>query len=347
MYDFVKVGIVGVGGYTGRELLRILKNHPHVRVTEAYGHSSLGKKVSEIHPAISFEEELFIRDFWSSEHLADVYFICVHHGKAQEFVAALMNEGKRVIDLSADFRLKDKKIYEEVYQTEHKYADLLSKAVYGMPEIYRSEIEKADLIANPGCLSRASILSLYPVLKEGYVDTKIAPVIDAKTGVSGAGKGLREDLHFPHMNENFKAYSPLCHRHEPEIVQELSKVSRVEGLEIVFVPHLLPIDRGIFVSTYFRLRENISASELARIYADFYKSSPFVEVLFNRIPELKEVRGTNRVKISAFTKNRSAVVFVALDNLLSGASGTAVHNMNLMFGIEEAKGLHGLEPLYP
>lgn len=216
-----------------------------------------------------------------------------------------------------------------------------------MPEIYFEEIKSAVLVANPGCLARASILALYPAVAEGVIDRSSVPVVDAKTGVSGAGKGLREDLHFPHMNENAKPYSPLVHRHAFEIVEELKKHSGNPDFEIAFTPHLLPVDRGILVSCYFRLAENVKEEEVFDLYEQKLANSPFVKVLKDRLPELKTVRGTNIVEVSLKVEGKNAVVFVALDNLTSGASGTAVHNFNIMMGFDERTSLEDLAPLYP
>lgn len=341
----VSVGIVGAAGYTGRELLRILQLHGYARVTEVYGEASAGRRLNELYPFLNRDTgSLVIKDFFKENHRADFYFICVHHGKAQEFVAPLIEQGKKVVDLSADFRLKNAAAYEKTYAVKHKYPELLKTAVYGMPEIYRDKIRKTRLVANPGCLARAAILSLYPLLKEGLVDSSAPVVIDAKTGTSGAGRGLREDLHFPHMNENFKPYAALFHRHQPEIEQELSFSG---DLSVSFVPHLLPVDRGILVSSYVLLKEKLSREELAELYGRVYTGEAFINVLLNGYPELKNVRGTNNVQLGFEVKDKRAVIFAALDNLLSGASGTAVHNFNLMAGFEEQEGLDGFTPLYP
>ena len=341
----VKVGIVGVAGYTGRELLRILENHPNADISEVYGASSAGVRLGELYPFLSKKTgQLEIADFYTQSHQADFYFVCVHHGKSQEIVARLIGEGKRVVDLSADFRIKDPAIYEKVYSVRHRFVELLKKAIYGMPEIYKEKIKTADLVANPGCLARAAILSLFPLVKEELIDPGYPVIIDAKTGVSGAGRNLREDLHFPHMNENFKPYAALYHRHQPEIEQELKYK---ENLEIAFVPHLLPVDRGILVSSYVRLKERLSREHLLEIYNQVYHEAAFIKVLEKGYPELKMVRGTNSVYLGIEVRGVNAAVFGALDNLLSGASGTAVHNFNLMTGCPEKEGLDSLTPLYP
>lgn len=338
---------MGIAGYTGRELFRILLNHPLTEVTEVYGQGSIGSSVTEIHPHLETENELIVKDFWRSEHEADVYFICVPHGSAQGYVSALLQERKKVIDLSADYRFKDARLYERIYGKKHEHPELLEEAVYGMPEIHHDEIKNAFLVANPGCLARASILALYPAVKEGIIDKSCVPVVDAKTGVSGAGKGLREDLHFPHMNENAKPYSPLVHRHAFEIVEELKRHSDGSDFDILFVPHLLPVDRGILASCYYRLERTLAEEEVFAIYERRLGGSPFVRLLRDRLPELKSVRGTNLVEVSLKVEGRKAAVFVSLDNLTSGASGTAVHNFNIMMGFDEKTSLEDLKPLYP
>lgn len=341
----VRAGIVGVSGYTGRELIRILSNHPFAEITEVYGEKTAGEDLSKIHPMLEFKDSLLVKDFFSSPHEAEVYFICVPHGKAQDYVAKLYSEGKRIIDLSADFRLKSAEAYEKTYGAKHSFPELLENSVYGMPEFFKKEIAGAKIVANPGCLARASLIALYPLVLKGLLDFDSPVVLDLKTGVSGAGKSLREDLHFPHMNENFKPYSPLNHRHVPEILQIL-KGEKETALKLMFVPHLLPVDRGILASVYLQIKENVS-KEIDEIYREFYRDSPFIKVLKEGLPEIKMVNRTNNVHIAVRANFNQVVVFVALDNLVSGASGTAVHNFNLMFGFEEGTSLLNLTPTYP
>ncbi|MCX7832138.1 MAG: N-acetyl-gamma-glutamyl-phosphate reductase [Actinobacteria bacterium] len=346
MPEKIKVGIVGVSGYTGRELLRILKYHPNVQIFEVFGSQSRGVFLSNLHPMLNLKFDLEVKDFFSESHNADVYFVCVPHGKAQDVVSLLYREGKRVIDLSADYRLKEASVYENTYGVKHNHKDLLQVAVYGMPEIFKANIRNAAIVANPGCLARATLLSLYPLLDSGLIKNKDCVVVDAKTGVSGAGMSLRDDLHFPHMNENLKPYAPLHHRHVPEIIQEISNFAGF-SINLMFVPHLVAIDRGILVSTYFTTSEEISNEKLFEIYSNFYSDSPFVKVIYRNLPEIKNVRATNYVQIGFETSNNSGVVFVALDNLTSGASANAVHNMNIMFDFKETSGLEEMSPLYP
>lgn len=330
----IKAGVVGATGYTGTELLRILANHEDVEVTEVFSQSSAGKRLSEVVPHLADHYcHLVLSSFSAEDASADAYFVCLPHGSAQQTVKQLIEHGKKVIDLSADFRLKDISVYESVYGVKHCCPELVERAVYGMPEFKAGAIKKAQLVANPGCLARASILALYPAVKHGILKSPV--VVDAKTGVTGAGKRVRQDLHFPEMNEDLRPYAPLNHRHEPEIIQEAGLTE-----ELFFVPHLVPVDRGIVVSAYFK------GSGAAEIYRDFYADSPFVKVI-DRMPSVKNVRGTNQVELSVVETGGKTAVFVALDNLVSGASGNAVHCFNIMHGLDETSGLSKLIPLRP
>lgn len=329
----IKVGIVGATGYTGTELLRILAHHDAVEVVEVYSRSAAGKKLPEVLPWLAdYYHEIRFDTFNPDRAQADTYFVCLPHGAAQEAVFELFKRGKRVIDLSADHRLRDVSIYESVYQVKHAHPELVHQAVYGMPELHENEIAGAKIVANPGCLSRAAILALYPAARAGVIDSPV--VVDAKTGVSGAGRGVRQDLHFPEMNEDIRPYAALNHRHQPEIAQET-------GIEdLFFVPHIVPVDRGIVVSAYFK------GAGIRQIYQNFYRHSPFVR-LINRLPSVKDVRGTNLVQLSVVESEGRAAVFVALDNLVSGASGNAVHCFNIMHGLDQPTGLSKLTPLRP
>lgn len=347
MDGFVKVGVIGPSGYTGRELLRILANHPYAQVVEVYGHESAGVYLNQLYPFLPEKVgNLKVEDFNKESLSADVYFLCVPHGKAIDYAALLLENGKKVVDLSADFRLKDEELYEKYYQFKHPYLSLLKEAVYGMPEFRKKEIEKARLVANPGCLARASLLGLHPFVEEGVIDYEKMVVIDVKTGVSGAGRKPRQDLHFPEMNEDFRPYSPVRHRHLPEILQEALSSGAANSFLPFFVPHLIPADRGILASIYFKLKEKAALNDLKEIARNKYAESPFVKILEDDLPSIKRVRGSNFVEINlSLSESSEVVVFVALDNLVSGASGTAVHNMNIMFGIKEESGLTSLLPL--
>lgn len=347
----IKVGIIGASGYTGAELLRILHTHPHVQVVEIFAHRSAGYKVEEVFPHLitgygGCELEAYSTE---REFRADFYFLCVPHGTSHEIVPVLLKEKKRVIDLSADFRLKDPVLFESVYTVKHSSSDLIKEAVYGMPELFRDEIENAKLVANPGCLARASILSLAPLLKNHLIDEKSMVVLDAKTGVSGAGRKLREDLMFSEMNEDMRPYSPVSHRHVPEIEQVAYELLG-KKIKLTFVPHIVSIDRGILVSSYIKLSPKTSFFEVKEVFREFYRDSPFVRVLSGgRLPSVKRVRGSNLVEIALVKggDEDSLVVFSCLDNLVSGASGNAIHCFNIMNQFEEDTSLKTIIPLYP
>lgn len=347
MAPAIKVGIIGPGGYTGRELLRILANHPFVEVTEVYGQESQGLPLKSLYPYLQGETgDITVKAFGEDDLNADVYFLCVPHGTSARYSIDILNSGKKVIDLSADFRLKKSEAYKMYYQTEHPAPELLEKSVYGMPEFRKDQIAKADLVANPGCLARTSLLAFLPFVIREAVDYGFPIVIDVKTGVSGAGKKPRADLHFPEMNEDFRPYNPLNHRHVPEIIQETVEFGAPKDLKMLFVPHLIPIDRGILASVYFRLKNDSNDFNPYAIFYETYQKSPFVRILKDDLPSLKRVRGSNMVEITAVSsEDGNLVVFAALDNLVSGASGTAVHNFNIMFGLPEGTGLSNLLPL--
>ncbi len=345
----IKVGVVGVSGYTGQELIRILTLHDSVEITEAYGLTSVGKRLHEIYPFINgINRDLVVKNFFESKLEADVYITCVPHGEAFSYVKRIVESGKRVIDLSADFRLKNVSLYEGIYGVKHDSPHLLDAAVFGMPELHRDEIKNAKIVSNPGCLARASILSLYPFFKEGLVDASAHVVIDVKTGISGAGRKPRSDLHFPEMNEDFRAYNPLIHRHIPEIKQELKPFNQNIEPEVLFVPHLIPVDRGIIATSYFKLKRKADEKQLQEALLKTFENEIFIRVLDSKqSPSPKRVRGTNYVEIAAYLKDDYAATIVALDNLSSGASGTAVHNLNIMFDLPEEAGLSKLTPLFP
>lgn len=340
----IRVSIVGVTGYTGRELLSILLKHPHVKITHCTSESSPNQPVSSIHPSVigSMKHEI-ITEKCSANMVAqdtDCAFLCLPHAQSAKMAKQFLDKRVKVIDLSADFRLKSSQIYRKWYGEKHPHPELLKKAVYGLPEIHRDKIKNAGLIANPGCYATASILSALPIVKKNFVDPR-SVIIDAKSGVSGAGKKLENRYLFCETNENFLAYAVAHHRHSPEIEQELSLAGK-KTVKISFVPHLLPVNRGILVTLYASLKRKISTSALWKIYADFYEKEPFVVLLPERkFPELKSVQHTNvcQIGVRVDEPNKRAIVIAVIDNLGKGASSQAVQNMNLMFGLEERCGL--------
>lgn len=267
-------------------------------------------------------------DWKELAHQNDLVFLCLPHGKSQDAVRTLLAEGCRVIDLGADFRLKSAELYQSTYGEVHSCPELLTRAVYGLPELNRERIKNSNLVANPGCYPTASTLGLLPLV--GTVEMKSPPVIDAKSGVSGAGRTLKIGSLFCEANENFQAYAVGCHRHQPEIQQNL-------GQSVIFTPHLAPMTRGILATIYV----SVPHREIAQLYSSFYADEPFVEVLDDSLPTTRSVAGTNfcRLAVRPSGVEGHSVIVSAIDNLGKGAAGTAIHNMNLMFGLPENTGL--------
>ena len=341
----VKVFICGGSGYAGGELLRILSNHPGVTVTGVSSERSAGKSVTELFPHLHKYSELIYEPLRKEEILgkADLFFMALPHGESQEAVDFFSRSGKSVVDLSADYRLRDAGIYEKWYNVPHRFQATLKRAVFGLPEIYRSRIKKAKLIANPGCYPTGAILGLMPAVKAGLINTD-AIVIDSKSGTSGAGRKADISVAYCEVNEGFRAYSVGTHRHTPEIEQELSVLCGRE-ITVNFVPHLLPVDRGILTSIYAGLKKTVSAADIVRIYQTAYKKEPFVRLLeYGRYPNIKNVRGTNFCEIGLKLNERTntLIMISSIDNLVKGASGQAVHNMNLMVGFDEKTALDTL-----
>jgi N-acetyl-gamma-glutamyl-phosphate reductase len=338
----LKVFICGGSGYTGGELLRILSNHSGVKVTGATSEKSAGKSVNELFPNLKKYSRLFYEPLIPEKILnkAELFFMSLPHGKSQEAVDFFFKHGKKVVDLSADYRLKDSNIYEEWYKVPHNYQSTLKKAVYGLPELYREKIARASLIANPGCYPTGAVLGLYPAIKNKIIDYN-SIIIDSKSGVSGVGRNPDIRFTYCEVNEGFKAYGITTHRHTPEIEQELSFIAG-KDIKINFTPHLAPFDRGILTTIYVRLKRNISTTKIIDLYKDIYTKEPFIIVLDEgKLPDVKNVRGTNLCEIGVVVNKRTntLIVITAIDNLVKGASGQAVHNMNIMMGFDEKKAL--------
>jgi N-acetyl-gamma-glutamyl-phosphate reductase len=344
----VRAAIVGGSGYTGVELLRILALHPEAEVTAVTSRQYAGKKVTEIFPSLhAFHDLEFITpDTEQVAADADVVFTAVPHQTAMSIVPGYLEAGCRIIDLSADFRIRDRAIYEKWYQ-EHSASQLLKRAVYGLPEIYGREIAKADLTANPGCYPTSTILPLYPLLREGVI-TGEGIIVDSKSGTSGAGRGASVATLYCEVNESFKAYKLEGHRHTPEIEQELSVAAGRETV-INFTPHLVPMNRGILTTSYSMSDRPTSTGELLDILNSFYRDSNFVNILpEGTFPSVSNVRGSNFCDIGIRHDERTGRVIAVsvIDNLVKGASGQAVQNMNIMFGLAEETGLR-MPALYP
>ena len=347
--DKITVAICGGSGYTGIELLRILSGHPHVVITVVTSEKSAGKSVSSVFPHLGKYHNLTYEPMDKTNLLkkADLFFLALPHGASQEAVNFFFTKGKRVIDLSADYRLSDRMVYEEWYGLPHKYPAALKKAVFGLPEIYRSRIRKAKLVANPGCYPTSAILGLLPAIKVRLIDVS-SLIIDSKSGTTGAGRKADLAVSFCEVNEGFKAYGLGTHRHTPEIEQEISSASG-KDIKVNFTPHLLPVDRGILTTIYSKLSKKTDTAAVLNIYKKMYKDEPFVSVLDEgALPNIKNVRGTNfcHIGLKVVPRTNSLIIASAIDNLVKGASGQAVHNMNIMMGFEETAGLESLA-LFP
>lgn len=338
-----RIAVIGATGYTGIELLRLLSLHPRVCIAAVTSEQSAGKSVAQVLPSLGTGPfpPLEALDIESVAQKADFFFIALPAGSAMEAAAALVQKGKKVIDLSADYRLRDPRVYETWYRRPHRHPALLGEAVYGLCEIHRQEIAKARLVANPGCYPVSVLLALQPLVKEGLVNWDRPLIVDAKSGVSGAGRSPALNHHFPELNEGLAAYGLAGHRHLPEMTQELSALAG-DPVKLAFTPHLLPINRGILSTVYLSLRAELSSSQLLEIYKKFYQKEPFVRILEEgQSPNPHHVRGSNYCHIGVAVDSRTglAVLLSAIDNLVKGASGQAVQCMNLMMGFEETVGL--------
>lgn len=344
----VKALIFGATGYTGLELIRILSAHPDVSVIGGSSRNWAGKMASEALPFIVPDKDfpLSVIEDLIRNPAADVAFLALPHGESMAVIRPLLDLGLKVVDLSADLRLNDADAYETWYG-KHKDPGLLSKAVYGLPEIHREAIKTADLVANPGCYPTSVILALAPLFKLSEVDTA-CPVVDSKSGVSGAGRGAKLSTSFCEAGEGFRPYGVTRHRHIPEMEQELTKLAG-STVKVRFTPHLIPVSRGMVSTIHLPIKREISAKAIREAYADHYKSEPFVRVLpVGAFPDTAHVRGSNQCHIAVEVDERTGWVIAmsAIDNLVKGASGEAVQNMNLMTGLNETAGLLGL-PMFP
>lgn len=333
----IKADIVGATGYAGQELVELLLNHPNVRINNLYSTTDEPQKFSVMFPRFAGRTGLTVqkidrRKIASGE--AAVVFLALPHTCSMDLVPALLKAGKRVVDLGADYRLRNVPVYEKAYGVSHKDRANLRQAVYGLPEIYRNKIRKSVLVANPGCYPTACLLGLAPLVSLQEFESII---IDAKSGTSGAGKKAVQEMLFTEVDEDFKAYKVNSHQHMPEIEQELSRLSG-RKTPVTFVPHLLPLKRGILETIY--VHAPVSPAKVRELYQKFYKNEPFVRVREDGIfPSIKDVAGTNFCDIGLKADGEKVIVISAIDNLLKGASGQAVQNMNIMFGFPETMGL--------
>ncbi|NPA15422.1 MAG: N-acetyl-gamma-glutamyl-phosphate reductase [Deferribacteres bacterium] len=340
----VKVAIVGATGYTGLELIRILVNHPVAEVVMVTSESYKGQKISHVFPGLKGLCELELVDFDADKvaDCAEVAFVCLPHGASMEKSQKLYARGMRVVDLSGDFRFKNAETYEKWYKIEHLFKNLLKEAAFGLPELFRDEIVRTRLVANPGCYATSVILALYPLVSEGIISSY--PVVaDCKSGVTGAGRKPSQRLHYPECNESFMAYSVSGHRHNPEMEEVLLRATGIET-QILFIPHLIPMNRGILSTLYVNIDSGLRWEDIYEVYAKYYENEPFVRLYSEgELPTTKDVRGTNYCDIGWVVREdrKKLVVVSAIDNLVKGASGQAVQNMNVMLEMDETAGLIG------
>jgi N-acetyl-gamma-glutamyl-phosphate reductase len=344
MHKEFRAGLIGVTGYTGMELVRLLASHPSMRLSFAASRSEAGKRLGDHYPFLEKlpGADLVIRqpDTRQAAAQCDIVFLAVPHGAAMDFAADLRGEGLPVVDLSADFRIRDVAVFEEWYATKHSQRTLLQEAVYGLPELYGEAIAKAGLVANPGCYPTAGILGLYAALKHGFISSEDL-VIDAKSGTSGAGRKAAVPTLFCEVHDSFRAYNLGRHRHTPEMEQELSIVAGAP-VRLSFNPHLLPVDRGIHATIYAKLKGGHTPDEIHAAYVECWKDAPWVRVLpKGGLPETRNVRGTMFCDIGLVLDPRTErlIVCSVIDNLCRGASGQALANANLMCGLPVDCGL--------
>ena len=337
----IKVGLVGATGYAGQQLLWILEKHKEVEIVFLSSNSYEGKDISEIYKNY---KEYYSKKLISQNEVEekldeiDLLFLALPHGMSEKLAYEALKKNVKVIDLGADFRLDDSETYESWYNVKHEYPEINNEAVYGLPELYKEKIKKSNIIAAPGCYPTSAILGTAPLLKNNLADTK-SIIVDSKSGVSGAGRGLKVDSLFTEVNENFKAYNLFMHRHTPEIEQEMGKAAG-KDVSVIFTPHLLPINRGILSTIYLDLKQKISQKEVYELYQEFYKNDYFVRIN-EELPEIKNIKNTNicEIGLRVHEEKNKVIVVSTIDNLIKGAGGQAVQAMNIMFGIDEKEGL--------
>ncbi len=344
----IKVGIYGASGYTGEELLRLLIRHPQVEIAAITSRQNKGLPLTRIFPGFQGLTDLTFADYDPQQMagICDVVFLALPHSVSMQAAPSFLGAGKKVIDLSADFRLRDVKTYEHWYG-KHTAPGLLKEAVYGIPELYRREITASNFIANPGCYPTSVILGLAPLLKNRFINHR-SIIIDSKSGVSGAGREPQTGTLFCEVMEGFKAYNVGRHRHTPEMEQELSLLAG-EEVRVSFTPHLLPVSRGILSTIYADLTKDASTAEILGVYSDFYREEKFVTIYEEGVlPNISAVRGTNFCHLGLIVDNRikRIVIISTIDNLVKGAAGQAIQNMNLICGFAEDTGLN-MVPLFP
>ncbi len=338
----LRIGIIGAKGFGGEELIRLLVNHPHVRLTYLSDLVKEPAPITESLPQFAGRVDLNCEPFDAKKaaERCDLAFLALPHTVSMTLAPQLAARGRKIVDLSADYRLHDVAVYAAYYKTSHKDKANLKRAVYGLPELYREKIKKAAFVANPGCYPTAAILGIVPALAAGIVDPQDI-IIDAKSGVTGAGKKAGFEFSFTQLDGDFRGYRFIRHQHAPEIDQELSRVA-AKKIKVVFCPHLLPVRRGIYETIYLRLKRSAAPEKIHGLYKKFYKTEPFVRVRgVDVLPQLRHVVETNYcdIGLAVDAGHRRLIVVAAIDNLVKGASGQAVQNMNLMCGFPESSAL--------
>lgn len=335
----IKVGIVGAAGYSGSELIKILLNHSEVEIDKLFGHSTVGNKIENVHTnlrgLISHEIEQF-----DESKLAglDLVFVALPSGQSMEIISKVYNSGVKIIDLGGDFRLDDINVYKKYYKHEHTAAELLKSAVYGLSEWNEEEIKSAKLIANPGCYPTSILLPLIPLIKEEIIADDLVSIV-SYSGTSGAGKSLSQNMLFSEVNESVRAYKVGSHQHLPEIEKYINFFGK-KKISFSFVPHLLPATRGIYTTIHAKISIETSAEEIKNIYSKYYADKIFIRLMGQSLPELKDIQHTNFCDISwNVLDNGTLVLISSIDNLIKGAAGQAVQNMNIMFGLKQNEGI--------
>ncbi|MBO8137895.1 MAG: N-acetyl-gamma-glutamyl-phosphate reductase [Desulfotomaculum sp.] len=345
----IKAAVIGATGYTGAELVRILSRHPEVELVALTSRSCAGTPYYQVYPHLYkyIEKECQALDLKSLVAESDVIFTALPHGHSMEIAAEVVKQGKKMVDLGADFRLNSVQQYESWYKVEHQMPDLLPQAVYGLTELNRNKISSSTLVANPGCYPTTALLGLAPLINNKLIDVS-SIIIDSKSGVSGAGRKLSLKTHYSEVNENFQAYGVAAHRHTPEIEQELCKLAG-EEVTISFTPHLVPMTRGMLSTIYASLTKEMNQEQINSLYQEYYSGEYFIRVLPPGVlPQTKALAGSNFCDLAVTLDSRTGRVIIlsAIDNLVKGASGQAVQNMNVMFGLDEKLGLD-MVGIYP
>lgn len=343
----IKVGIIGASGYAGAELLRLLLNHDEVEIVALGARSYVGQPISDIYPSFYGICDMVCTTDEDVLTKAEMIFTSLPHGLSEKYAKYCDEHGKKFIDLGADFRLDQEEDYQQWYHLNYHEKEIHQKQVYGLSEVHREKIKQATLIGNPGCYPTSITLGLYPLLKEQYNKNNDF-IIDSKSGTTGAGKTLSEDTHFPRCNESFHPYKLATHRHTPEIEQELSKMAH-QDIHVTFIPHLLPVNRGIISTIVVPLKETVTFEDVVKTYHSYYDKEYFVRVLpIGQTADLKFVKYSNFCDISLHYDERyhQVIVVSTIDNMVKGAAGQAIQNMNIMYNIEETKGLKMVPPSF-